>query len=60
MIIGLFVSIYAVLTTFNGYPCQTVSKVSNYALLMYTSYLILFINFFVKTYITQKTKVKRS
>ena len=60
MIIGLFISIYAFLTTFNGYSCLTTSKVYNFSLLIYTSYLILFINFFVKTYITQKTKVKRS
>ena len=60
MIIGLFMSIYAALITFNGYPCLTISKVYNILILTYTSYLILFVNFFVKTYTTQKTKFKKS
>lgn len=60
MIIGLFMSIYTALITFNGYPCLTISKVYNILILTYTSYLILFVNFFVKTYTTQKTKVKKN
>lgn len=50
MIFGLFLTIYAVNEKRNGRPCATSDLTSNVSLVLYGTYLILFLNFFVRSY----------
>ena len=58
MFIGVFVIGYACITQFVGSVCQTDASSLFIGCLCYTSYLILFLNFFFKSYLGSQRKAK--
>lgn len=51
MIVGCFVTVYAQLAVNSGRPCEITQSTLNLSIVCYGSYLVLFLNFFVRSYL---------
>lgn len=58
MAAGVSVATYAAISKWNGHFCNVSNDVINSALLMYLSYFVLFIHFFIQAYI-KGTSIKQ-
>ena len=60
MAVGVAITIAIYMRKRAGLPCAETDRVMYFAMLMYSSYLVLFINFFYQTYFKGSAKVHRS
>ena len=58
MIFGIFVTLYALNRKSNGHKCMTPYSVLYWALALYFSYFILFVNFFIHSYLKSSKAVQ--
>jgi len=56
MVLGIIINFYSLYVKSQGMECSVQTKNIHLALLIYSTYLFLFVNFFFKTYFAKKNK----